>query len=199
MQAVEMCDQFVCRAYFALGVLVSENSKTLKGRPLVDGTMESIKHVMRGLDIATANERYLFLVFNGSVHHWHVSRPLQRDSMRAHLLPSMEKVMAALEKVPGQDEWKVSMGKVMVAAFEEVPGQKEWKVVGKRMTAVCVPFEGTNYRANAFVRTEHVCGCRANKTYTSAGVYAFRANVYAYGGDLVRRRSGQEDRKVGRR
>jgi hypothetical protein len=46
-------------------------------------------------------------VYNGSVTHWHVSRPLQRDAMRKHLLPSMEKVMGALEKVPGQEEWKV--------------------------------------------------------------------------------------------
>ena len=30
MAAVEVCDQYLCRAYFALGMLVSEQSKTLK-------------------------------------------------------------------------------------------------------------------------------------------------------------------------
>ena len=62
---------------------------------------------MKGLDIATSNARYLFLVYNGSVQHWHVAQPLQRAQMRKYLAPSMEKVMQALEKVPGQEEWKV--------------------------------------------------------------------------------------------
>lgn len=29
----------------------------LQGKPLIDGTLESIKHVMKGLDIATSNPR----------------------------------------------------------------------------------------------------------------------------------------------
>ena len=129
---VDVCDQWLCRAHYALGQLVSEQSKTLKvrdgyycdvevmifslmcssslvhqGQPLINGTLESIKHVMKGLDIATSNARYLFLVYNGSVQHWHVAQPLQRAQMRKYLAPSMEKVMQALEKVPGQEEWKV--------------------------------------------------------------------------------------------
>lgn len=64
-----------------------------QGQPLIDGTLESIKHVMKGMDIATSNARYLFLVYNGSVQHWHVARPLQRAQMRKYLAPSMEKVM----------------------------------------------------------------------------------------------------------
>ena len=64
-----------------------------QGQSLIDGTLESIKHVMKGLEIAAANARYLFLVYNGSVQHWHVSRPFQRSQMRQHLAPSMEKVM----------------------------------------------------------------------------------------------------------
>ncbi len=99
---VEICNQFLCRAHYALGKLVSERSKTLKGQALIDGTLESIKHVMKGLDLAASNPRYTFLVYNGSVQHWHVAQPLQRAQMRRHLLPSMDKVMLALEKVPGQ-------------------------------------------------------------------------------------------------
>ena len=37
--------------------------------------------------------RYLFLLYNGTVHYWHVSRPLQRDKMRGHLLATAEKVV----------------------------------------------------------------------------------------------------------
>lgn len=54
--------------------------------------------------------RYTFLVYNGSVKYWHVSRPLQRAAMRKYLLPSMERVMAVLDKVPGHEEWKVRAG-----------------------------------------------------------------------------------------
>eukprot|EP00798_Chlamydomonas_sp_ICE-L_P031647 gene31647-6844_t len=107
LKEVEVKDQYLCRAHYSLGKLVSEQSKRLKGKPLVDGTLESIKHVMKGLEIAASNPRYLFLVYNGSVHHWHVSRPLQCAEMRKHMLPSMEKVVVALEKVAGQEEWKV--------------------------------------------------------------------------------------------
>ena len=64
-----------------------------QGQPLIDGTLESIKYVIKGLDVAASNARYLFLVYNASVQHWHVSRPLQRSNMRKYLSPSMEKVM----------------------------------------------------------------------------------------------------------
>ncbi len=146
-----MRDQYLVRAHYAVGKLVSEMSQGLKvrqaacataaqpvweqrqqqeqrcgapacpltcpcgrcwrrpqGKPLVDGTLEAVRHVQRGLELASSNpSRYLFLVYNGSVHNWHVSRPLQRAGLRHHLLPSMEQVMQALEKVPGHEEWKV--------------------------------------------------------------------------------------------
>jgi hypothetical protein len=57
--------------------------------------------------VAKANPRYAFLVYNGTVHYWHVSRPLQRDGMRSALLPSQEAfVQALLAAVTGQEEWK---------------------------------------------------------------------------------------------
>lgn len=36
--------------------------------------------------------RYSHLVYNGSVHFWHVARPLQCNKLRSHLLPSQEKL-----------------------------------------------------------------------------------------------------------
>ncbi|GFR51753.1 hypothetical protein Agub_g14204, partial [Astrephomene gubernaculifera] len=107
MAPVEVRDQYLCRAHFARGLLVSERSKGLKGRALVDGTLESVSHVMAGLEVAAANPRYQFLVYNASVHHWRVAAPLHRDGLRTHLLPSTDKVVQALDKVPGHDEWKV--------------------------------------------------------------------------------------------
>ena len=51
--------------------------------------------------------RYAFLVYNGTVHYWQVSRPLQRDGKRASLLASQEPfVQALVATVTGQEEWK---------------------------------------------------------------------------------------------
>ncbi|GLC40394.1 Cilia- and flagella-associated protein 46, partial [Pleodorina starrii] len=107
MAPLEIRDQYLCRAHFARGLLVSERSKGLKGRELIDGTLESISHVMAGLEVAAANMRYQFLVYNASVHHWRVAAPLHRDGLRSQLLPSTERVVQALDKVPGHEEWKV--------------------------------------------------------------------------------------------
>jgi hypothetical protein len=64
-----------------------------QGKPLVEGTLEAVAHVLRGLQLSAASpSRYTFLVYNGSVHHWHVSRPLHTVGLRHHLLPSLEQV-----------------------------------------------------------------------------------------------------------
>jgi hypothetical protein len=50
----------------------------LQGQPLIDGTLEAVRHVLAGLSLAEQNsKRYTFLLYNGSVHHWHVVQPLQ--------------------------------------------------------------------------------------------------------------------------
>jgi hypothetical protein len=82
--------------------------------------------VQRGLELAASNARYLFLVYNGSVHHWHVSRPLQRPGLRHHLLPFMEKVSVGC---PGPNEsYHQAMqltchclGSSLLAALKPVP------------------------------------------------------------------------------
>ncbi|MEW5319069.1 MAG: hypothetical protein WDW38_010242 [Sanguina aurantia] len=107
LAAAEVRDQFLVRAHYATALLVSALSKGAKGAAVIEGTLEAIKHLMRGMEVAVANPRYTFLVYNGSVHHWHVARPLMRESLRTVLLPSMERVVAALERVPGQEAWKV--------------------------------------------------------------------------------------------
>ena len=49
--------------------------------------------------------RYGFLVYNGSVHFWHVSRPLQREGLHAHLLASQQQIVDAVRKLPDKQEW----------------------------------------------------------------------------------------------
>ena len=49
--------------------------------------------------------RYGFLVYNGSVHYWHISQALQREGRRSHLLPSTQAVVDAVRKLPDKQEW----------------------------------------------------------------------------------------------
>lgn len=52
-------DQFVCRAHFARGQLVAKLSSSCKGQQLVDAVLEAVDSIMRGVDIAAANPRYV--------------------------------------------------------------------------------------------------------------------------------------------
>eukprot|EP00200_Dunaliella_tertiolecta_P013666 CAMPEP_0202394750 /NCGR_PEP_ID=MMETSP1127-20130417/93597_1 /ASSEMBLY_ACC=CAM_ASM_000462 /TAXON_ID=3047 /ORGANISM="Dunaliella tertiolecta, Strain CCMP1320" /LENGTH=1471 /DNA_ID=CAMNT_0048997397 /DNA_START=145 /DNA_END=4558 /DNA_ORIENTATION=- len=122
---VEVRDQFLVRAQYALGCLVSALSCGLKGQPLIDGTLEAVRHVLAGLSLAEQNsKRYTFLLYNGSVHHWHVVQPLQRAGLRHHMLPSMLAVMAALNKVPGHEEWKIRNMMSMALCLADGGGTK---------------------------------------------------------------------------
>ena len=49
--------------------------------------------------------RYGVLVYNGSVHYWQISRVLQREGLRRHLLPSEQTVVDAVRKLPDKQEW----------------------------------------------------------------------------------------------
>eukprot|EP00878_Enallax_costatus_P003385 GHUV01003594.1.p1 GENE.GHUV01003594.1~~GHUV01003594.1.p1 ORF type:complete len:309 (+),score=87.05 GHUV01003594.1:1597-2523(+) len=103
----EARDQLMCRALFATGQLVSRLSSSFKGQALIDGVLEAIRYIMQGVELAAANPRYSYLVYNGSVHHWHAARPLQCEQQRQHLLPSLERLCQALEKVESQPAWRV--------------------------------------------------------------------------------------------
>lgn len=96
---VELKDQYMCRALYALAAVVTAKSAPLKGKPLVDGIQEAIKHLLAGLAIAQSTPRYTSLIYNGSVQYWHTSRHLQRDKMRHILVASQEAFCNALDKV----------------------------------------------------------------------------------------------------
>lgn len=55
------------------------------------------------------NCRYGILVYNGSVHYWQISRVLQREGLRYHLLPSEQVVVDAVRKLPDKQEWLSSL------------------------------------------------------------------------------------------
>ena len=66
------------------------------------------------------NCRYTFLVYNGSVHYWHISRILQRDGLRAHLIASQQIVVEAVRKLPGKQDWLARLLLQLALALLEV-------------------------------------------------------------------------------
>ena len=107
-------DQFAPRAHYA-SALVNHGDlvdASLKGQALVDGTLSALSQIIAGVRAASrsASRRHGFLVYNGSVHYWHVSRELQRDGVRPLLLPTLEPLVSALAgiaaDVPGLDAWR---------------------------------------------------------------------------------------------
>lgn len=87
-------DQFACRAHFAAGQLVAQLSSSCKGQQLVDGVQEAVQHIMRGVELASSNPRWVVLIVNqaptagGSDHGGHVlltqhkhSQPARRNNI----------------------------------------------------------------------------------------------------------------------
>jgi tetratricopeptide (TPR) repeat protein len=103
---VELKDQFVCRALYARALVRSEAAKGLKGEALVAGVRDALKSLLEGLVVALGDPRYLFLVYDASVHYWNISRPLQKPGTRLHLIESSSTIIQALQKVAGHEEWK---------------------------------------------------------------------------------------------
>jgi hypothetical protein len=88
---------------------VSRRAAGLKGAALVAATLEAVRLIGQGVDIAASDPRWAFLVYNGSVAYWHAAAALQRDGARAHLLPSQERMCQALERAgdaAAPPEWR---------------------------------------------------------------------------------------------
>ena len=82
---VQPCrDQFLARAYFAMGRVQSAYCAGLKAQELLDYTMMALNHVQHGLKVAAElGVAHRFLVYNGSVHLWNVARPLMATPSHA--------------------------------------------------------------------------------------------------------------------
>ena len=103
---VELKDQYVCRAWFAKALVCSEDAKGLTGQDLVTGVERALKCLLEGIKVALQDSRYVFLLYDASVHYWNISRPLQKSGTRRHLVDASTSVNDALQKVSGHEEWK---------------------------------------------------------------------------------------------
>ena len=99
-------DQFYVRALFVNGCLMQRSAvvdDNLRGQALHAQTVKSAQCIIHGIELALSPalglERYKFLVYNGSVHFWRITRFLQTDGLRRALLPQLQKVVDAIAAV----------------------------------------------------------------------------------------------------
>jgi hypothetical protein len=69
-------NQFLTRAYYANALLEERriDLKTLQGADLVDSVLRCVYNVVQGLEIAKSESKYDFLVYNGMLHYWRITR-----------------------------------------------------------------------------------------------------------------------------
>ena len=98
--AAAVPDQFRARALLAAGRLVALRARAaaLKGAPLFAATLEAVRRILEGAELASAGgARLAFLVHNASVELDRAARPLQRDGARRLLLQAQGRVCQLLE------------------------------------------------------------------------------------------------------
>lgn len=99
-------DQYFIRALCAKSILQHRHATHLHGAEALKARQEAMTTVLHALNLAETQFRAVStspedahasaLVYNASVHHWTVVRPLMRTGRKRLVLPSMRKVADAL-------------------------------------------------------------------------------------------------------
>jgi serine/threonine-protein kinase ATR len=121
-------NQFLVRAYFALGKVQAAYCDGLKSTELLEGTMAALAQVQHGLQLAAElGAAHRFLVYNGSVHLWNVARPLMAlPTTAAALVPVLEATIKALEVAQEADSsWRLQLSMALARCMEAAGKRKE--------------------------------------------------------------------------
>ena len=107
---VEPADQFVARALFATATIQFLRKRQLKGEELVEGLLETLGLVVEGIQRAEKDPRHHFLMFNGAICFYRISRQLQRKGLRRHLTKLIDTVAGCLsgKYFKGGHEWRAN-------------------------------------------------------------------------------------------
>eukprot|EP00466_Bigelowiella_natans_P018435 jgi/Bigna1/83502/fgenesh1_pg.109_\ len=109
-------DQFWCRHLLAKAIIAYQFGSQAKGHALVHSVQKSVEFILEAIrlstDAAERTKEYGHLVYNATVLYWKVTRCLQRDGYRVHLLKSVQKLIEMLENT-SEDErdqmWFIEM------------------------------------------------------------------------------------------
>ncbi|XP_075360371.1 cilia- and flagella-associated protein 46 isoform X8 [Mycteria americana] len=116
-------NQFLGRAYLCQGQLHTPLS--------TDNLEEFEKFVlffMKAIDFATHDRRYYFLIYNASVLYWQLVRPYLKPGFRYCLIPSLSRIVKALNKTEEQDhEWRAELMINLLECFLDASKLKEAK------------------------------------------------------------------------
>ena len=134
---LELKDQFVCRAWYAKALLHAIGCEGQTGLPLVVGTLEALGFLLKGLKLALLDRRYLFLVFDASVHYSVISRPLQKTGTRKHLVESSSLIAEGLESVAGHEAWRSHFMRLHALCLSDADKNDEALQVASRAYELC--------------------------------------------------------------
>lgn len=124
-------NQFLVRAYFALGrVEAAEASQAdLKGEALAAALLAAANVVQRGIELAAElGPTHRFLVYNGSVHVYRVSRPLLSygGGVAEKLATLLETILKVLKEAEEPDaDWRLQLSMQLARCYERAGKKKE--------------------------------------------------------------------------
>jgi hypothetical protein len=107
-------------AHYIQARLHAHNTCNEKGEKLITGTKAAIEQIELGLGLAKTSQRYSFLLYNGSVHFWHVARPLMRPGTWHLLHPHLSSLLPVVLGLAGHDKWKVQLAVALAMCLGEV-------------------------------------------------------------------------------
>jgi hypothetical protein len=109
----------MARTCLIQATLIQRGAAGRRGAGLTDQVSKAVDLVMKALEIAVAEPRYKFLVYNTSVAFWRVSRPLQRHGRFSHILEPMQRVADAIRELgAGDAEWKARFWIGLARAYD---------------------------------------------------------------------------------
>jgi hypothetical protein len=116
----EAQDALFIRILYAHACVISNAQKREEGKGLIEGVKRAIAQVLKGIQCAKRSARYAYLVYNGSVHFWHVAHPLMRDGYWQHIQESLAEVYNAVKELEGHSVWKARLASAMAMSSAAV-------------------------------------------------------------------------------
>ena len=100
--------QFYSRALFVESSIKTYEASHLANEFAIDRHMSAMKAAVMGIEAAKAHpsksSHYSFLVYNGSVFHWHAARPLFRSGRYKYTVNSLKYVVVSLQQLATAEE-----------------------------------------------------------------------------------------------